>query len=91
MTHLNSKKSLFRLFCIMASSGWPLDHVRVDILKLFSEVKITFDVRGQVSNIETPSNLMDVNWPPEGKANRFFRDQVTVFQDECRFFGSKDR
>lgn len=56
----------------------PLDHVRVDILKLFSEVKITFDVGIQVSNIETSRNLMDVNWPPEGKENTFFKDQVTV-------------
>lgn len=66
------------------SSLFRLDHVRVDILKLFSEVKITFHVRRQVSNIETARNLMDVNWPPEGKEKKFFKDQITVFQDERR-------
>lgn len=62
------------------ASLFPLDHVGVGILELLSEVKITFDVRRQVSNIETPGNLMDVNWLPEGEESGCcFKDQVVVF------------
>lgn len=48
------------------SSVFPLNHVRFDIFKFFFEVKVTFNVRRQVSNIETSSNLMNVNRFPEG-------------------------
>lgn len=43
-----------------------LHHVRLVILEILSEVKVTFDVGRKVPNIETPRNLMNVNWLPEG-------------------------
>ncbi|XP_070770824.1 asparagine synthetase domain-containing protein 1 [Enoplosus armatus] len=38
----------------------------LDILKLFSEVKVTFNIGRQVSNIEAAKNLMNIYWLPEG-------------------------
>lgn len=43
----------------------PSHHVRVEILKLLPEVTVALDVGRQVSHIETPGNLMDVNRLPE--------------------------
>lgn len=47
----------------------PLHHIRLNVLKLFSEVKITFNIRRKVSNIEPARDLMDVNRLPERQRN----------------------
>lgn len=42
----------------------PSHHVRVEILKLLPEVTVALDVGQEVSHIETPGNLVDVNRLP---------------------------
>lgn len=44
-----------------------LHHVRLNVLKFFFEVQITFNIWWQVSNIKTPRNFLNVNRFPEKK------------------------
>lgn len=44
---------------------FSLNHVRLNVVQLFFEVQITFDVGGQVSNVKTSRYFMGVDGPPE--------------------------
>lgn len=56
-----NKVTIFFTLPISNMALCTLHHVRLHILKIFSEVPVTFNIGGQVSHIKTGRNLMNIH------------------------------